>query len=240
MKRFSLILSAVLSVAACVSPGDGDEMEPEVVHEVSEPFCTTCPPPEPCTYDTDCTHATACTYARCGTNGYCTYPSQPAGITCDTTSYPWLVCNGAGACNTVKPPTSNCITATTNGSERGGCNDNNPCTQDVWNSLLGRCEHHYYGLGSACGDPDFNSGMNMSCVSGGTGEQCCPVAPVYCTQIGVQAECASGSVCMEGRCWKTCDGAIGTTYVNPGACSTTPWPNCGSITEGATTRYICQ
>lgn len=236
---FLLFCLLALLVTSCGAEPD-EVVEPATEGEVGAAVSELCSYPPSCTTHADCAGMTCgneCVYELCSA-GKCVAPPKPSGTVCQQGSYPWRVCNGSGSC-AVKPASSNCITAVTNGNPLTNCNDYNLCTQDVWDEETNTCKHFFYGFGAACGDPDFNDGMNMSCASGGSGMQCCPVAPVYCTKIGQQGECAAGSVCMEGRCFIACDPNNPANYVNPGACQFTPFPTCGSITEGTVTRYIC-
>ncbi len=93
----------------------------------------------------------------------------------------------------------------------------------------GVCKHLFLGLGSSC-----SADNTMQCMAGGTGNQCCPIDPhPFCAQEGVQDICATGSVCMEGKCWVTC--VLADDCAGPGS----PGPSCIPLTVGHVSVTIC-
>ena len=144
-------------------------------------------------------------------------------------TYGATYCEGNFCECALSPPSPNCVTADSNGTPAGDCDDGNPCTQDVADpSAPDGCRHLFFGLGASC-----SADHAMQCVVGGTGEQCCPTDPhPTCSAEGVQAECASGSVCLEGRCWIAC--------VTPKDCAGSPvGSNCDTLAVGHVAVKVC-
>jgi hypothetical protein len=234
------ILTIPSAVVSCAGSHDEHESDPPSPGPDAAPPPVCDFPPTSCTSFTQCAGVTCgneCMYADCFQGQCKAFPTPQNGTPCQAGSYPHRTCDGAGAC-VIKQPDPGCITATTNGTEATGCDDANPCTQDVFED--GACQHRFYGIGTACGDPAINDGRDMQCWSGGSGEQCCPIIPA-CTHIGERGECAAGSVCMDGKCWVACDPDDPANLpANAGVCPSTPWRSCGLITQGTVARYICQ
>jgi hypothetical protein len=92
----------------------------------------------------------------------------------------------------------------------------------------GGCRHLFFGFGAAC-----SADHAMQCVAGGTGTQCCPTdLHPTCSAEGVQAECAAGSVCLEGMCWVSC--------ATPKDCLGSPLgPNCNPLSVGHVAVHVC-
>lgn len=199
-----------------------------------------CTVPDACTQDAECAcleQENECQNGFC-IEGKCAAIPKPQLTPCQQGSYPWHVCDPASGQCVLKQPSPNCFSATTDGDPASGCDDNNPCTVD--SVVNGECLHQFKGIGSACGDPNWNQGQLMQCWSGGSGEECCPVAPAFCSQEGTQAECADSSVCMQGQCWLACNPADPSQFVNPGACAGTQFPTCAPMTVGGMTRFVCK
>lgn len=144
-------------------------------------------------------------------------------------TYGATYCSGATCICKLSPPSPNCVTANANGTPAVGCDDGNPCTEDVADPTApDGCKHLFAGLGSAC-----SADHAMQCVVGGTGTQCCPVDPhPVCSVEGAQGECASGSVCLEGMCWVSC--------TTPKDCLGSPLgPNCKPLAVGHVSVKVC-
>lgn len=155
------------------------------------------------------------------------------GAGCGSCTYGGMYWWGSTCVCKITPAYPNCITADKNGTPATGCDDGNPCTQDVADpSAPDGCKHLWFGLGSSCGAPELLP-VAMQCVVGGTGEQCCPVnlAHPTCTQEGVQAECDSTSVCLEGACWITCQ--------TNADCIGAPGNTCKVVSVGHVSTNIC-
>lgn len=199
-------------------------------------------PPTTCASAADCSGVTCgneCQYADC-IGGVCkTLPVPQNNTSCELGTFPPKVCDGTGRC-AVKPPALGCIGSVTDGTPADGCDDFNPCTQDT--IVDGVCRHAYAGVGTACGDPALAiGGKSMQCWA--SGSECCPtVLPLVCTGVGTQSECALGSVCLEGQCHIACDPQNPSSKpVDGGICTKTAgFTKCVEVTEGATTRFVCQ
>jgi hypothetical protein len=163
-----------------------------------------------------------------GTGGGTTSSSSSGGVDAGPCTYGATYCSGSDCTCQLSPPSPNCVTADANGTPSGDCDDGNPCTQDVADpSAPDGCRHEFAGLGSSC-----SADNAMQCVVGGTGEQCCPVDPrPTCSAEGVQAECAAGSVCLEGACWISCTGEAD--------CIGAPGPLCDVLAVGHVSVHVC-
>lgn len=144
-------------------------------------------------------------------------------------TYGATYCQGATCICQLSPPSPNCVTADSNGTPANGCDDGNPCTQDVADPAApGGCKHLFFGLGASC-----SADHAMQCVVGGTGTQCCPTDPhPICSVEGQQGECAAGSVCLEGMCWVSC--------TTPKDClGSSLGPNCNPLSVGHVSVKVC-
>jgi hypothetical protein len=176
-----------------------------------------------CFADTDC--AIAGTGSKC-LNAQCTTPpNQCADLTqcglneqcvqgvCTPTCSGTMTCPTGFSCDSNSECTGNPTACTVPG---GACGSNGICIEQ---HCVAQC-----GTGDKCSN-------GLVCVNGG----CMPnqLPSFTCTTEGVQAECATGSICLRHNCYISC-------AANPNACQTASEFNvCKTVTTTSGSYQVC-